>query len=363
MLMRRALILGGILLVLFLAMYSWNRRTRVLDDMATNIGLEITSWILQPFRAIEDITGDIWNKYFDLVDVRDENLRLKARIEALEARLMATGEDLAELKRLRELVQFPVDVRWNPMAAKVLAGRIGPSGILNSITISRGYMNGAKPGIPVVTNLGLVGRILRSSPHASTALLITDPSSRISVYGQDSRASAIVKGSGSGKNLEVNFADRASGIKPGEILFTSGLDDKYPKGLPVAKVIAVAPSDYTQFMAIEAEPLVDLQHLEEILLLEKSGVSLPQEDEFETVREFVGPPLPPGFIRPKEAVSRHAKTDTVLQDSQSSGSSSPQQAPDETVPVNPANLNSPQASQSNSPAPRPSAPRHKVIIP
>ncbi len=296
MTLRRALIVASVLLIVFLALYSWNRRTRALDDLATDVGLELTSYVLTPLRSVQDWLGDVWDRYFDLVDVRDENIRLKSRLDELEAKLLATGEDLAELKRLRELVQFPVDARWRPLAARVLAGRLGPNGVLDSITISRGYANGARPGTPLVTNKGLVGRVLRSSAHASTVLLITDPSSRVAVFGQESRSPGILKGLGTGAGLEVDFVQRDASMKEGEVLVTSGLDNKYPKGLPVARVNAVAPSDYTQFMAVSAAPLENLHRLEEVLLLEKTGVQLPPEEP-EGQIEFVGPPLPPHFVR------------------------------------------------------------------
>lgn len=306
--MRRILIVAGILLIFFLAMYSWNRRHGALDDLATNVGLEITGIVLQPLKAAQDTLGDFWDRYFDLVEVREENIRLKARLDELEAILLATGEDLAELKRLRALVQFPVDVRWRPLAARVLAGRMGPNAVLESITLSRGYVNGARPGTPLVTNKGLVGRVLRSSAHASTALLLTDPGSRVAVFGQESRASGILKGQGMGVPLEVDFVQRDTPLKNGEVLVTSGLDNKFPKGLPVAKVYNVAPSDYTQFMAVQAKPLVDLQHLEEVLLLEKSGIELPQEEPDTPPATLVGPPLPPHLARARmQAAQRQAQ--------------------------------------------------------
>lgn len=295
--LRRLLIVAGIALIFFLGLYSWNRRTRALDDLATNVGLEISSYVLSPMRSLQDRLGAFWDRYFDLVDVREENARLKSRLDELEAQILSTGEDLAELKRLRALVQFPVDVRWRPVAARVLAGRLGPNGVLESITISRGYATGARPGTPLVTNKGLIGRVLRSSAHASTVLLVTDPSSRVAVFGQESRAPGILRGQGMGADMEVDFVQRDTHLKNGEVLVTSGLDNKYPKGLPVARVNGVAPSDYTQFMAVSAAPLVDLQHLEEVLLLEKSGADLPPEEPEDAPPAFVGPPLPPNLAR------------------------------------------------------------------
>ena len=291
MTLRRLLLLAGILLILFLGMYSWNQRTRFLDDMAAKLGLEITGAVLTPIRSAQDTAENMWDRYFDLVGVREENEALKQKVDELEARLLANGEDLAELKRLRALVQLPVDQTWRPLGARVLSGRMGPNAVLDSITISRGYSTGGRPGTPLVTHLGLVGRVLKASAHSSIVLLLTDPSSRIAVFSQESRAPGILMGMGTGQKLEVNFVQRDAKVKPGEIIITSGLDGKYPKGIPVARVLRVAPSDYTQFMAIKAEPLVDLQHLEEVLLLESTGAPRPLEPS-EAPKEFVGPPAP-----------------------------------------------------------------------
>lgn len=296
--LRRILIFAGVLLILFLGMYSWNQRTRTLDDFAANIGLELSGAVLKPMRYIQDVGTGFWERYFDLVGVREENERLQARVADLESRLLANGEDLAELKRLRALVQLPVDASWRPLGARVLAGRMGPNAVLDSITISRGYTTGGRPGTPLVTHLGLVGRVLRASAHTATALLLTDPGSRIAVFSQNSRALGILAGQGTGRKLEVNFVQRDANVKQGEVLITSGLDGKYPKGIPVARVLSVAPSDYTQFMAIYAEPLVDLQYLEEVLLLEPTGIAQPAPEPEGPPPVFVGPPAPPAAVTP-----------------------------------------------------------------
>ena len=103
--LRRILILAGIMLILFLAMYSWNQRTRALDDLAAEIGLELAGAVLKPLRSLQDSGQDMWDRYFDLVAVREENEDLKQRVNELEAKLLANGEDMAELKRLRALIQ------------------------------------------------------------------------------------------------------------------------------------------------------------------------------------------------------------------------------------------------------------------
>ena len=287
----------GVLLILFLSMYTWNKNTHVLDDFSTDVGLELTGGVITPIRYVQDKVTAVWKRYVYLVDVNEKNAQLEARVRDLEARLLAHKEDMAELARLRELLQLPIDESWTPVGARVLAGHLGPNSLLDSITINRGYATGARPGTPIVTHKGLIGRVLRASPHTATALLLTNPGSRIAIFTQ-SRTAGILTGEGTNKNLAVRYMQRDTKAKPGEILITSGLDGKYPKGIPVARVISVAPSNYTEFMTIYAEPLVDMQHIEEVMLLEPTGiVKPPMVDTPDPV--FVGPPLPSSLL-PKQ---------------------------------------------------------------
>ena len=235
---RHALITTGLLLVLFLALYTLNRTTGVLDRVTTNIGLEVTGVVLNPVRQLEATVADLWNGYIDLVHVREENVALQKRIQVLEAQVLAQSEDMAELRRLRELLKMPLDVSWTPLGARILAGRIGPNSQLESFTINRGYTTGAAPGTPIVTNQGLIGKVLRAAPHTATAILLTHPTSRIAIFTQKSRTPGILTGLGPNRPMEVRYMDKATKAEPGELLVTSGLDGKYPKGIPVARIHA-----------------------------------------------------------------------------------------------------------------------------
>ena len=191
----------GVLLILFLSMYTWNKNTHVLDDFSTDVGLELTGGVITPIRYVQDKVTAVWKRYVYLVDVNEKNAQLEARVRDLEARLLAHKEDMAELARLRELLQLPIDESWTPVGARVLAGHLGPNSLLDSITINRGYATGARPGTPIVTHKGLIGRVLRASPHTATALLLTNPGSRIAIFTQESRTAGILTGEGTNKNL------------------------------------------------------------------------------------------------------------------------------------------------------------------
>jgi len=256
-------------LFLYLGIYTWNQRTGTLDNISTQLGLEIVGAVLKPADYVFFFFSNLWSKYIDLIDVAVENKELKLQIQSKNIQLFQAKEDKAEVERLRNLLTMPLSQQWNAVGARVLAGRMGINSVLETIILDRGYLTKGLPGTPLATPRGLVGRILRASATTSTALLIVDPNSRIAVVSQESRAPGILTGRGARNFLELRFVNLNSGIKEGEILVTSGLDAVYPKGMPVARIVAVKPSKYSQFLVVLAEPMVSVEKLEELLLLEK----------------------------------------------------------------------------------------------
>lgn len=292
---RRIIFFAVLLLFLYLGMYTWNQRTGALDDASAAIGLEAAGALLKPLAVVEGAVTEFWERYLDLVSVREENERLKADLIAVQGQLIQIGEDRAELVRLRNLLTLPPDRAWTPLGVRVIAGRMGPNAGLETIIISRGYLTGATPGVPVVTGEGLVGRVMRASGHVATVLLLTNPGSRIAVLSQKTRTPGVLTGRGSAQLLEMRFVGRNARVQPGELLVTSGLDGAYPKGIAVARVSSVAPSDFSQFMQVMATPLVNAEHLEEVLLLDLTGE--PTAAEVPVDINFIGPPDPSTLVK------------------------------------------------------------------
>lgn len=266
---KRLILLPALALLIFLGIYSWNQKTGILDKVADSTGLEVIGVVLRSTDFVRNKVTETWYRYLDLVNVREENDRLRKRLVEMQNRLILAAEERAELKRLRELLSFNPPDKWPISAARVIGGRMGSNSVMNTIIIARGYMTGATPDTPAVTEAGVVGRVLRSGPTVSTVLLLADPSSKVAVIGQDSRTQGLLVGSGAGKPLDVLFTPHNNELREGEILVTSGLDGIFPKGIPAAVVSGVAPADITPFPNIRAMPLVDVTRLEEVLLLER----------------------------------------------------------------------------------------------
>lgn len=279
---KHILLIPALALLMYLGMYSWNQRTHVLDGFAANTGLEASGAVLKSVHLVQDTVMGAWNRYMNLVNVREENDGLKKEVEQLRHKLLMASEARAELIRLRHLLTLTPPPGWQTLGARVLAGRMGANSALASVLVGRGYMTGALPGTPVMTPEGAAGRVLRAGPTTATVLLLFDPGSRIAVISQESRVQGVLVGGGADKPLEMRFVSHNDVIRPGEILVTSGIDDAFPKGIPVAKVISATPSDLSPFQSIQAVPLATLNDVEELLLIARvdgaavSGVAMPE---------------------------------------------------------------------------------------
>ena len=276
----------------YLGLFAWNARTGYLDTIAERSGLEIVSHVLSPLVWVKDNIADTWNSYFALVDVAEENTRLRRELRRAEAAATLAAEDRAELTRLRDLLSLEAMKEYPGFGARVIAMRFGPQSVLKTMTVNKGFLDGAIAGTPVVSQNGVVGRVLRSAPSAATILLLTDPGFRLAVISQQSRTPGIAVGASSGQHLlEVTYVSQTANLAEGELLITAGVDGAFPKGIPVGIVTKVTPGTETLFKKVLATPVVNLDRVEEVVLLqhEGSGPPLIQRDSPEAGAPFMLP--------------------------------------------------------------------------
>ncbi|WP_291329613.1 rod shape-determining protein MreC [Desulfovibrio sp. UCD-KL4C] len=261
-----AIIVG---LFIYLSLYSWNLRSGQLDQLADYSGLEFVKWTLWPGEWVFDESTDFWNKYIYLVGLKEQNDLLSSQNDLMRLEIMTLREKADQAERLRALLSFSPEDGWYVDGARVVAHRMGPSAALDTIILSKGSTSGVTKDTPVLTPLGVVGRVVQPGFSSSKALLITDVNSRISVRGQLHRTTGLLVGSGAGELLDAKYMKLNAPVSEGEILETSGLAGLYPPGLPVAKVVSVERSDISLFLNVEAVPLVNMESMEEVLLLHK----------------------------------------------------------------------------------------------
>ena len=236
----------------------------------------VENLILRPVTPVQNHLSGLAKDFSDLVQTFRDLRELRRRSEELQSladSLMIENVRLKELEseneNLRQLLQFTeANPTYSYRAAEVVGHVIGqdPSNLLRYIIIDVGTSDGVTQGMPVVTDRGLVGRIVEVSSRSSKVLLITDVSSLVSAIIQSSRATGMVEGKADG-GLVMKYIPQTVTVNVGDIILTSGLGATFPKRLVIGQVTAVHKRDIELFQQAEIKPTVDFERLEVVLVI------------------------------------------------------------------------------------------------
>lgn len=173
-------------------------------------------------------------EYFrQLVDLHDENARLREENGRLQQWQQAALRLEAENSSLRSLLSFKPDP-----AATVVTGRVvgDPGGaFVRTVVVTVGARDGVERGQAVMSGQGLVGRVVQVGEWSSRVLLVTDLNARIPVVLETSRQRAMLAGDNSDHPM-LTYLPANTQVTAGERVFTSGHGGLFPPGLPVGIV-------------------------------------------------------------------------------------------------------------------------------
>ena len=216
----------------------------------------------------------------DFRTLRQRNNELEALVERLTVENLQLAEVATENEQLRSVLGFAqtnptYDFRGGQIIGRVISE--GTSPYINTIEIDLGEKHGLKQGMPVVTDRGLVGRVIDVQPYTSVILLIDDASSSVNAMTQTSRAPGALRGR-AGQEPLLDLIPPDVEISVGEIVITSGLGGKFPKGIVIGQVVEVLQNDNQAFQQAVIRPTVDLDRLELVLVITNFPPAPPEEE-------------------------------------------------------------------------------------
>jgi rod shape-determining protein MreC len=261
------------ILLLFVSFLMISSRTRQSFNLPLFPGLFME--ILSPFQRLYYGTvrtiRDVAKYYVFLINLREENEKLKRRVVELEQRNAELVDMAIAHERLRRFLNFKEKISKPTLPAELIGE--DASSWFRTITINKGASDGVQRGMVVVSAAGLVGHVINPSRDVSKVLLITDYNSSVDAICQTSRARGIVQGKG-GDLCDLNYVSRSDNVSPGERVITSGLGGRFPKGLIVGTVTGIEKKPYGVSQRVEIIPAVDFGKLEEVFVILDPGESL-----------------------------------------------------------------------------------------
>lgn len=303
------------------------------------IAAPVTGVLATPGRWIGDGVEGVRGYFFAV----SENRRLKAELaEAREWRIAALAlRDTND--RYKALLGLKTDPPIPMVAARTVSESRGP--FSNTRLANAGREKGIREGNPVMSENGLVGRIIGVTDGASRILLLTDIASRTPVMIDRTNARAILAGDG-GPNPRLEYLRGQDPVKQGDRIVTSGDGGVLPRGLPIGIAVKGLDGRWRAVLASDAAPVDFIQ-----VLLFQDFSQLSAAAAAELRKMTPPPPAAPAAVVGVTAAAPQA-TGAAPAQPRAQGASTP--APKPAAPQSPAPK--PPALRPATPRPAPAAP-------
>ncbi len=205
---------------------------RQIRGYANDFVAPVLSLFEGPIRAsqagLERLAG-VGDIYLENQQLREENDRLRQWRVAAQ-RLILENERLSQILKVPER-EIP------PVATANIIG-VGGGAFERSVLLNAGSGDGVLVNLPVVDELGLVGRTIEVGYLTTRVLLITDLNSRVPVRLERTNAVAIAEGLNE-PFMRLRFMPVNSSVQVGDRILTSGHGSLYPPDVPVAQVVSI----------------------------------------------------------------------------------------------------------------------------
>ncbi|MFC3079460.1 rod shape-determining protein MreC, partial [Phenylobacterium terrae] len=214
------------------------------DKVAAPVGGVLSTPLRWVGSGVDTVRG-----YFFAVS---ENRRLKAELQE-----MRQWRDLAVAlrdtnDRYKTLLGLQTDPPIPMVAARVVQDSRGP--FSQARIANAGREKGIQAGHPVMSEKGLVGRVVGVTDGASRILTLTDIASRTPVMIDRTNARAILTGDG-GPNPRLEYLRGHEPVKEGDRVVTSGDGGMLPRGLPVGVAVKGLDGRWRVALASDSAPI------------------------------------------------------------------------------------------------------------
>jgi rod shape-determining protein MreC len=244
-----------------------------------------------PFYWLGSLPGRMAGWLGEVFASRDtlvaENRALRAEALVLRARAQRLAGLSAENLRLRELLNSTALLEENVLVSEIIG--ISPDPGLQIALIDKGSSSGVQAGQAVIDASGLFGQVIEAGIASSRVLLITDSTHAVPAQVLRNGVRVVVEGNGRIDRLDVDYVAPTMDVRPGDLLVSSGLGQRFPGGYPVGVVESVTNDPGEPFSVVSARPSAQLDRSRHILVLINPGSVSP---------EPMQPPALPATVSP-----------------------------------------------------------------
>lgn len=196
----------------------------------------------------------------------NEYRQLRDELSKIQKDFVKQEDIIRENIRYRELLDFKKSTSFPSVPAYII-GR-SPDSWHSSFILNRGEDAGIQNGMPVVTPLGVVGKITETGKSVSKVILLNDPAHSVAAVVQRSRESGLVQGSLQGI-CRMLYLSQDADVKKGDKVVTARMSTAFPEGLLIGEVTEVRKDVHNTYTECVIQPAVLFSQVEEVLVIKK----------------------------------------------------------------------------------------------
>lgn len=208
--------------------------------------------------------ASVWRDYLALRGYRSQAETLQQHLDQARVELQYARAQARRTEQLEQVLQLQRTQLPAAMAARVIAA--DPTAAFRTVTIDKGWADGVRRDMAVLSPLGIVGRVIdEPARHAAKVQLIIDRNAGAGAVIDRSAAGGVVMGSEGDPPLRLEYISNLADVAPGDLVITSGLDGIYPRGYVIGRVER-AERGSGLYREIRVRPRVDFSALDTVLL-------------------------------------------------------------------------------------------------
>lgn len=214
-----------------------------------------------------------WHGITDYRSVKRENEELRLQLEKLQADPLRDQNAQQQLDELKAQLGIATAGTAEKRIARVISGPV--ANFENNVRIDKGSSSGIATDMVVVTDAGLVGRVVEVTPNQSVVELADSRNFGVGVHPSNARSSTnfVLRGQGAGRSLVAQGELPAETVSEGDVVVTSGLDRSvFPPDIVVGRVSKVplssaSAADGGRQSGVEVDLVVDPSSLSFVTVL------------------------------------------------------------------------------------------------
>jgi rod shape-determining protein MreC len=220
----------------------------------------IRSYTVGFVGVIQDVLSLIPN----IVELKQENEVLRRMNVNLSDEVSRLREARLENLRLREMLAMKDRGEFKLLPAEVIGKSLHL--LRNTLTMSAGEIDGVKIDMPIISEQGLVGKVIAVSSRYSIGQLVINKDFRSSAKVQRSRVDGIVTWDG-GDVLHLKNVAKKQDVLSGDLITTSDYSNVFPRNIKIGTIASVSEPPGSLFKEIDVVPSVDFPSLEEVFII------------------------------------------------------------------------------------------------